>query len=183
MPAKADAAGARLKFLEEVGLVHREGRDYHLAANWQESLEVSRRFASYLGAAKQLKFTPPSLLRLYSPEKDGRIVGRVSAIGRIDELSNNNYILLESIDGRAFYVPLLRRPQGISVGDSIAMMKSLEAGSTARGKHPSSQSGRPSTASTYMSLLDVRYARLPDEKLKSELARLAEKRSGFGLQL
>lgn len=183
MPAKADAAVARLKFLEEVGLVHREGRDYHLAANWQDSLEVSRRFASYLGAAKQLKFTPPSLLRLYSPEKDGRIVGRVSAIGRIDELSSNNYVLLESIDGRAFYVPLLRKPQGISVGDSIAMMKSLEAGSTVRGKHRPSQSGRPSTVSTYMSLLDVRYARLPDRKLKSELTRVGEKRSGFGLQL
>ena len=34
-----------------------------------------------------------------------------------------------------------------------------------------------------MSLLDVRYAKLPDEKLKSELTRVGEKRSGFGLQL
>ena len=182
VPAKADAAVARLKFLEEVGLVHREGRVYHLAANWQESLEASRRFASYLEAARQLKFTPPSLLRLYSPGKDGRIVGRVSAIGRIDELSNNNYILLETIDGRAFYVPLLRRPRGISVGNTIALMKSLERVSTG-GENRSSAGGRSSAAAPYMSLLDVRYARMPDEKLKSELMRLGEKRSGFGLQL
>jgi hypothetical protein len=182
IPARADAAVARLKFLEEVGLVHREGREYHLAANWQESLEASRRFASYLEAARQLKFTPPSLLRLYSPGKDGRIVGRVSAIGRIDELSNNNYILLETIDGRAFYIPLLRRPRGISVGDTIALIKSLEPVSTG-GEHRLSAGGRPSAAATSMSLLDVRYVRMPDEKLKSELTRLGEKRSGFGLQL
>jgi hypothetical protein len=182
IPARADAAVARLKFLEEVGVVHREGRDYHLAPNWKGSLEASRRFASFLEAARQLKFTPPSLLWLYSPEKDGRIVGRVSAIGRIDELSNNNYILLESIDGRAFYIPLLRRPHGISVGDTIALMKSMEPVFTS-GEHRLSAGGRPSAAGTSMSLLDVRYVKMPDEKLKSELTRLGEKRSGFGLQL
>jgi hypothetical protein len=34
-----------------------------------------------------------------------------------------------------------------------------------------------------MRLLDMRYAKLPDEKLKSELTRLGKKRSGFGLHL
>jgi len=182
IPAKADAVVARLKFLQEIGLAHREGQDYQLAANWQDSLEVSRRFASFLAAAKQLKFTPPSLLRLYSPERDGRIVGRVSAIGRIDELSNNNYVLLETIDGRAFYVPILRRLHGISVGDAIALMKSLAAAS-AVGEHSSSPGGRHFGPSRSMSLLDVRYAILPDEKLKVELTRLGQKRSGFGLQI
>ena len=164
VPARADAAVARLKFLEEIGLAQREGRDYYLAANWQDTLEVSRRFASFLEAAKQLKFTPPSLLRLYSPEKDGRIVGRVSAIGRIDELSNNNYILLETIDGRAFYVPLLRRPRGISVGDAIALMKKLEPVFTAGAEHRTSPGRRQSAPTASMSLLDVRYAILPARK-------------------
>ena len=120
---------------------------------------------------------------MYSPEKDGRIVGRVSAIGRIDELSNNNYLLLESIDGRAFYVPLLRRPRGISVGDSIALKESLHAPVSGEGTERQSPGRRVSSASTSMRLLDMRYAKLPDEKLKSELTRLGKKRSGFGLHL
>src|SRR5208337_3085433 len=133
----------------------REDGIYLLQAGWVDSLRLSRRFASYLEAAKQLKFTPPSLLRLYSPENDGRIVGRVSAVGQIDELSNNNYILLETIDGRAFYVPLLRRPRGISVGNTIALMKSLEGVSTG-AENRSSAGGRSPAAAPYMSLLDVR---------------------------
>ena len=75
-PVRADAALARLKFLEEVGLAEREGMEYRVFEDWEKSLAISRRFASYLGASRQLRFTPPSLLRLYSPERDGRIVGR-----------------------------------------------------------------------------------------------------------
>ena len=137
---------------------------------------------SYLEAAKQLKFTPKSMLRLYSPERDGRIVGRVSAIGLIDELSNNNYILVETIDGRAFYVPLYRKPRDISVGDSIALMKSIHASQS--GADSASLPRRtPSASKTSLSLLDVRYVKMPDEKLKSEVIRLGAKRNGFGLHL
>ena len=131
-PTEANAAIARLHFLEDVGIAQRNGRDYHLSADWEESLAISRRFASYLEAARQLKFTPRSLLRLYSPERDGRIVGHVSAIGLIDELSTNNYLLVETIDGRAFYVPLYRRPKGIAAGDSIALMTFANSGSKGR---------------------------------------------------
>ena len=182
-PPRAEAAVARLKFLENVGLARREDGIYLLQAGWQDSLRLSRRFASYLEAAKQLKFTPPSLLRLYSPENDGRIVGRVSAVGQIDELSNNNYLLLETIDGRAFYVPLLRRPHGISVGDSIALKESLRSTASRSGEQRPSRDRRAASASPTMRLLDVRYAKLPDERLKSELTRLGKKRSGFGLYL
>ena len=179
-PVKADAALARLKFLEEVGLAHREGTEYQVSPDWKESLNISRRFISYLEAARQLKFTPQSLLRLYSPEKDGRIVGRVSAIGLIDELSNNNYLLIETIDGRAFYVPLYRKPRGITVGDSIVLMKS----SGPEDKETlSSHSRTSSPPATSMSLLDVRFIKMPDEKLRAEAMRLGKKRSGFGLHL
>ena len=54
----------------------------------------------------------------------------VSAIGLIDELSTNNYLVVETIDGRAFYVPLYRKPRGLAVGDSIVLMRaSVSAGS------------------------------------------------------
>ena len=182
IPARADAAIARLKFLVEVGLAQREGGDYTLSPDWEGSLRISRRFVSYLEAAKLLKFTPKSMLRLYSPERDGRIVGRVSAIGLIDELSNNNYILVETIDGRAFYVPLYRKPRDISVGDSIALMKSIHA-SQSGAESASLPRRTPSASKTSQSLLDVRYVKMPDEKLKSEVMRLGAKRNGFGLHL
>ena len=34
-----------------------------------------------------------------------------------------------------------------------------------------------------MSLLDVRFVKIPDEKLKKEAMRLGKKRGGFGLHL
>jgi hypothetical protein len=181
-PAKAEAAVSRLKFLEEVGLARREGGCYQLSSDWEESLNTSRRFMSYLEAAKKLQFTSQSLLRLYSPERDGRIVGRVSAIGLIDELSTNNYLLVETIDGRAFYVPLYRRARGIAVGDSIALMKSLHSGSKS-GETLQLPDSTASSLTTSMGLLDVRFAKIPDERLKAEVMRLGKRRGGFGLSL
>ena len=179
-PEKAEAAIARLKFLVKVGLASREGTEYRVCARWEESLAVSRRFASYLEAARQLKFTPQSMLQLYSPDRDGRIVGRLSAVGLIDELSTNNYLLIETIDGRAFYVPLYRKPRGIRVGDSIALMKVPHQDSQ---EIPPTSRKVPSTSTNSMSLLDIRFAKMPDEKLKAEVKRLGKNRGGFGLHL
>ena len=179
-PARADAALARLKFLQKVGLAEREGMEYRVFENWEKSLAISRRFASYLGASRQLRFTPPSLLRLYSPERDGRVVGRVSAIGLIDELSNNNYVVVETIDGRAFYVPLYRKPRGLTVGDSIVLMRaSVSAGSETAPPNRRTQS----TAAGSTSLLEVRFAKMPEQKLREEARRLGKRRGGFGLHL
>jgi hypothetical protein len=36
------------------------------------------------------------MLQLYSPDRDGRILGSVSAVGLIDELSTNNFLLIET---------------------------------------------------------------------------------------
>ena len=179
-PEKAEAAIARLRFLVGVGLAKREETGYRICPEWEQSLAVSRRFTSYLEAARQLKFTPQSMLQLYSPDRDGRIVGRVSAIGLIDELSSNNYLLIETIDGRAFYVPLFRKPQRIKVGDSIVLMKISR-----RDGEEILQNSRkmPSTPATSMSLLDVRFAKMPEEKLRAEVERLGKNRGGFGLNL
>ena len=177
-PEKAEAAIARLTFLVKVGLASREGRGYRLSPRWEESLAVSRRFTSYLEAARQLKFTPQSMLQLYSPDRDGRIVGRLSAVGLIDELSTNNYLLVETIDGRAFYVPLYRKPRGIKVGDSIALMKVPHQESR---EIPSTSRKMPLTSANSMSLLDIRFAKMPEEKIKAEVERLGKNRSGFGL--
>ncbi len=176
-PVEANAATSRLKFLLEIGLVQKNGKEYRFLPDWEESLAISRRFASYLEATRQLKFTPRSLLRLYSPERDGRIVGHVSAIGLIDELSTNNYLLVETIDGRAFYVPLYKRPKGIAPGDSIALMTFASSGA----EIPAAIGSSSRSAAT--SLLDVRFVKIPDEKLKKEVMRLGKKRSGFGLHL
>jgi len=177
-PERAEAAIARLRFLVEVGLASREGIEYRISPRWEESLAVSRRFTSFLEAARKLEFTPQSMLRLYSPNRDGRIVGRVSAVGLIDELSTNNYLLIETIDGKAFYVPLYRKPRGIAAGDSIALMKVPH---TDREETVSRK--MPSASTTPMSLLDVRFARMPEEKLRAEVKRLGKNRSGFGLHL
>ena len=120
------------------------------------------------------------MLQLYSPDRDGRIVGRLSAVGLIDELSTNNYLLVETIDGRAFYVPLYRKPRGIKVGDSIALMKVPHQDSP---EMLSSSRKTPSTSTNSMSLLDIRFAKMPEEKLKAEVARLGQNRGGFGLHL
>ncbi len=161
-----------------MGLAEREGTEYRISPRWEDSLAVSRRFSSYLEAARQLKFTPQSLLQLYSPHRNGRIVGRVSAVGLVDELSTNNYLLIETIDGRAFYVPLFRKPRGIKVGDSIVLMKIPHR----EGEVILQGTGEMSLKSaTSLSLLDVRFAKMPEEKLKVEVEKLGKDRGGFGL--
>lgn len=105
----------------------------------------------------------------------------MSAIGLIDELSTNNYLLIETIDGRAFYVPLYRQARGIAVGDSIALMR-LRTGGSKAGETPTPLEAS-SASVTSMSLLDIRFTKLPDEKVRTEAIRIGKKRAGFGLHL
>jgi hypothetical protein len=181
-PEKANAALARLQYFQQVGLAKRDGLNYTLSSEWKESLAVARRFASYFDAAKKLKYTPPSLLRLYSSQRDGRIVGRISAIGVIDELSTNNYLLIETIHGQAFYVPLFHRLHAVSVGDTIVLKERSAAGENPGGSEIEAKP-KATTQVESMRLIDISFARLSEERLKVELRRLGARRSGFGLHI
>jgi hypothetical protein len=48
---------------------------------------------------------------------------------------------------------------------------------------PSTSRKMPSTSTNSMSLLDIRFVKMPEEKLKAEVERLGKNRGGFGLHL
>ena len=102
---------ARLETLRKLKLCNYENNGYVLKEGWQEDLRANGRYNAFLKAREELKYTDPSLLKVYSGEQ-GLITGRVTKIYRTDDdASDNHAVILEGIDGRAHFIPLLKKPE------------------------------------------------------------------------
>jgi hypothetical protein len=102
---------ARLEYLRKIKLcVYREG-GYKLASTWEEDLRASGRYNVFLKARGSLVYSTPSRFKVYSGAQ-GQISGKVTKIYRTDEdASDNHAVILESVDGRAYFVPFLTKPE------------------------------------------------------------------------
>jgi hypothetical protein len=94
---------------------------YEVKENWEEDLRIQGRYNCYLGARQELKYTGKLNLKLYEPAKHGTITGRVTKIYKTDDVSDNHAILLEGIDGAAYFVPLFNKPEGVSEKDAVSV--------------------------------------------------------------
>ena len=102
---------ARLEALRKLKLCNYESGGYVLKNAWQEDLKANGRYNAFLKAREALQYTEPSLMKVYSGEQ-GRITGKVTKIYRTDEdASDNHAVVLEGIDGKAYFVPLLKKPE------------------------------------------------------------------------
>jgi hypothetical protein len=102
---------ARLETLRKLKLCSYENGSYVFGENWQENLRNNGRYNTFLKARDELKYTDPSLLKIYAGEQ-GLVTGKVTKIYRTDDdASNNHAVILEGIDGRAYFIPLLKRPE------------------------------------------------------------------------
>jgi hypothetical protein len=75
----------------------------------------------YLGAWRELKYTNKLNMTMYDPEKHGRISGRVTKIYKTDSVSDNHAILLECIDGKAYFIPLSNKAEGVEEKDAVSL--------------------------------------------------------------
>jgi hypothetical protein len=101
----------RLEHLRKMNLcVYRNG-GYRLSPRWSEDLQANGRYNAFLKSREFLRFTAPSCFSVYSGE-GGSISGMVTKIFRTDgDASDNHALVLEGIDGRAYFVPLFKKPE------------------------------------------------------------------------
>jgi len=102
---------ARLETLRKLNLCTYENNGYTLKNNWQEDLKTNSRYNAFLKAREELQYADPSALKVYTGEQ-GLVTGKVTKIYRPDgDASDNHVVILETFDGKAHFIPLLKKPE------------------------------------------------------------------------
>ena len=119
----------RLDNLRKIGLCSFANGAYQLSKNWEDDLKANSRYNTYLAARSYLKHTDQVNLKVFSGEH-GTITGKVTKIfSPEDDTSNNHAVIVESLDGKAYFVPLLKKPEmhngnikmGVMEGDLVSI--------------------------------------------------------------
>jgi hypothetical protein len=106
-----DRIQARLETLRKLQLCTYESGAYRFKNNWDEDLKTNGRYNAFLKAREDLRYSDPASLKLYSGNA-GEISGKVTKIYKLDgDASDNHAVVLEALDGKAYFVPLLKKPE------------------------------------------------------------------------
>jgi hypothetical protein len=145
----------RLEHLRTLKLcVYRDG-GYKLSPRWEDDLRANGRYNAFLKARDGLAYSDPSRLSVYSGSQ-GQISGKVTKIYRTDgDASDSHAVVLETPGGKAYFVPLLKKPE-LRDGETRAALKE---GDLVTVKTYESQRGR---------LTPLLY-RAPVKRLKQEI--------------
>jgi len=101
----------RLENLRKLGMCTYENGAYYLSPQWEDNLRANARYNTFLKARSELKQTDPSNLKVYTGEH-GTITGKVTKIfSPEDDFSNNHAVIVECPDGKAYFVPLFKKPE------------------------------------------------------------------------
>ena len=101
----------RLETLKALKLCEYKDHGYIMRKNWDKDLKANSKYNTFLRAREELKFTEPSQLQVYAGKEGSAITGKVTKIYRTDgDASNNHAVILESLDGKAHFIPLLNEP-------------------------------------------------------------------------
>lgn len=134
----------RLESLRLHGLCSYVNGEYVFRKNWDEDLKNNSRYNCFLKARGELLHSEPSALCLYNGEQ-GQITGKVTKIYRPDDdASDNHVVVIESPDGRAYFIPLLKKPEMYDLGKKTI----AEDGKIKLGKSPLAE-GEIITVKTY----------------------------------
>ncbi|MDR2491258.1 MAG: hypothetical protein LBD20_07645 [Spirochaetaceae bacterium] len=102
---------ARLDALRKLKLCDYVDGGYKLSGKWEESLQANGRYNTFLKSRASLRYTPASGLKVYTGGF-GQVSGRVAKVFRTDgDASDNHAVVLETLGGRAFFVPLFKKPE------------------------------------------------------------------------
>jgi hypothetical protein len=101
---------ARLENLRKMNLAAYRDGAYRLSPNWKEDLQANGRYNAFLDARSGLRYSDPANLKIYSGEQ-GTVTGKATKVYRTDgDASDNHAVIIEALDGRAYFVPLFKRP-------------------------------------------------------------------------
>ncbi len=111
----------RLEHLRKLGLCNYTNNAYQFTEGWEETLRTNARYNTFLQARGELKYSNPMNFKVYSGE-DGFIKGKVTKVYRTeDDASDNHAVIIECPDGKAYFVPLFKKPE-MSVGKPRAAL-------------------------------------------------------------
>jgi hypothetical protein len=100
----------RIENLRKMGLCSYNDGAYRFSPKWEDDLRANARYNTFLAARSQLQYTDQANLKVFSGA-DGAVTGRVTKIYRPeDDFSNNHAVIIEGLDGKAYFVPLLKAP-------------------------------------------------------------------------
>jgi hypothetical protein len=128
----------RLETLRKLKLCVYENGGYTMKANWQEDLRANGRYNAFLKAREELRYTDSSLMKVYAGNL-GLVSGKVTKVYRTDgDASDNHVVVLEGLDGKAYFIPLLKKPELYDSGKKSFLNEgefiTLKAYTTQRGR-------------------------------------------------
>jgi hypothetical protein len=105
-----DRVLVRLENLRGMGFCSYENGEYHLAPQWEENLRANGRYNTFLSARAQLKYSNQENFNVFSGGS-GIVTGKVTKVYRTDDdVSDNHAVIIEALDGKAYFVPLFKQP-------------------------------------------------------------------------
>ena len=133
----------RLENLRRIGLCTYNNGAYHLSSQWEDDLRANGRYNTFLTARAELRYTDQANLKIFSGQ-DGVITGKVTKIYKPDDdFSNNHAVIIEGLDGKAYFVPLLKAPELLAkTGSGGTERTNLKEGEMVRISTYQNQHGR-----------------------------------------
>ena len=107
----------RLEHLHTMGLCKRDGKKYIFEKDWIDTLKNVGRYNVYLDARNELHYTSKYDYTLFRPEEKNAS-GIVTKVYRMQEDSDANAVVVESIDGMAYFIPLYKKAP-VREGDTV----------------------------------------------------------------
>jgi len=134
---------ARIENLRKMGMCNYTDGAYRFSPQWEENLRANGRYNTFLAARSQLQYSDQTNLKVFSGS-DGVVTGKVTKIYRPeDDFSNNHAVIVEALDGKAYFVPLLKAPEMIvKSGSEGKETAKLKEGELVRISTYQTQSGR-----------------------------------------
>jgi hypothetical protein len=118
----------RIEYLISIGLCKWQNSAYKLDDRWEETLRTQGRYNCYLDAQKSLQHTDAKQMTLYESAM-GKISGTVTKIYKTDDISDNYALVIEDKEtGKAYFVPLYKRPDIMSGEDITLTPKTNQKG-------------------------------------------------------
>jgi hypothetical protein len=116
----AESVKTRLMHLQSLRLcTYRDGQ-YIFKPEWENLLRTNGRYNAFLSARKALLYTNEQSFQLYD-SSCGNVSGVVTKVFRTDEVSDNHALILESINGKAYFIPLFSKPKVVG-GQTVEVL-------------------------------------------------------------
>lgn len=116
----AESIHKRLTHLQSIGICRYKDGQYIFLPEWEKLLRTNGRYNAFLSARKSLVHTDEQNFMLYDGSQ-GKVSGLVTKVFRTDEVSDNHALILESINGKAYFIPLYAKPK-VTGGQTVEVV-------------------------------------------------------------